>query len=69
MRVVIGDRDEVHAARLGDAVDVLGRGVAVAAPEERQVAALQRVARVHVQVGAAAIGVARVQVEFGLAAA
>ena len=51
--VVIGDGDEVHAARLGDAVDVLGPRVAVAALEEPHVAALQGVARVHVQVGTA----------------
>ena len=51
-RVVIGDGDEIHAARLGDAVDVLGRRVAVAAAEKRQRAADLRVAGVDVEIGA-----------------
>ena len=50
--VVIGDRDEIHAARLGHAVDVLRRRIAVAAPEEPHVAGLRGRTGVDVEVGA-----------------
>ena len=36
-RVVIGDRDEVHAARLGRRVDRLRPGIAIARAEEGDV--------------------------------
>ena len=51
-RIVIGEGDEVHAARLRDAVDVGRRRIAVAAAEKRHRAAHLRVARVDVKIGA-----------------
>ncbi len=51
-RIVIGDGDEIHAARLRDAVDILRRGVAVAAAEKGQRAADAGRMGVHVKIGA-----------------
>jgi hypothetical protein len=51
-RIVIGDGDDVHAAALGDGVDVERVGIAVAAAQKRQRAVDARVARVDVKVGA-----------------
>jgi hypothetical protein len=50
--VVVADRDEVHAARLADAVHALGVrvGLAEACATQRVVPAVRRVDRVHVQV-------------------
>src|SRR5581483_6841395 len=50
--VVIGNRHQIHTARLGDAVDRLGIGITVARPEKAQVRRVPGVVRVHVQVGA-----------------
>jgi hypothetical protein len=51
-RIVIGDGDQVHAARLGDAIHVPGLRIAVARAEKRHVAVDLRGPGVNMQVGA-----------------
>jgi hypothetical protein len=48
--VVIGQADEIHAASLGHAIDVLRMGVAIARAEPRESAREAGVIRMHVQV-------------------
>ena len=49
--VVIGDADEIHAARLGDAIDVVRRRIALARAQPVKVTRVARVIRVHVEIG------------------
>ena len=50
--VVIRERDEIHATRLGPAIDVFRRRIAITALEEPHVAGLRGGTGVHVKVGA-----------------
>ena len=49
--VVVGDADQIHPARLGDAIDVVRRGVALARAQPVEVARVAGVIRVDVEIG------------------
>ena len=49
--VVVGDADEIHPARLGHAIDVVRRRVALARAQPVKVARVAGVIRVDVEIG------------------
>ncbi len=61
--VVIGDADEIHAARLGHAIDVVRSRVALARAQPLKVARVAGVVRVHVEIGLHRIASERLEKE------